>query len=91
MAYGPLAETWEEDLKSRNGVAKGTWKILNFRVPRREVDPCSWLVILQQSTEHGVISFSVFYLVLQYGYAKWENQLFSTVFPAEGKDQLRKK
>ena len=59
MASGPLAETWEEDLNHRNGVAKGTWRILDFRVPRREVDPCSWSVILQQSTKHGVISFSV--------------------------------
>lgn len=77
MAYGPLAETWEEDLKSRNGVAKGTWKILNFRVPRREVDPCSWLVILQQSTEHGVISFSVdLFLQLE---MQWKRDGFATL------------
>ena len=77
MAYGPLAETWEEDLNSRNAVEKGTWNFLDFRVPGREVDPCSWLVILQQSTKHGVLSFSVdLFLQLE---MQWKRDGFATL------------
>lgn len=63
--------------KAKIELQKGLGKILNFRVPRREVDPCSWLVILQQSTEHGVISFSVdLFLQLE---MQWKRDGFATL------------